>query len=199
MIDLNVEIIAIIAGSLGSVIGFFTVLWRKFFSPLIKLVKNHDIFIKSVDDLRMLMEKELKTNGGNSIKDAIIDMRATCGRIEARQKVIIQRTKAALHYSNVSLFETDEDGRLVWCNAMMHDYTKDIVSSIEGFDWINLFSEDEREEVQSEFFSCLKMNRRFNKTTKLQDNTAVRLIGYPYRISENEHGGFLISLQEEVL
>jgi hypothetical protein len=81
---------------------------------------------------------------------------------------------------------------------MMHDYTKDIVSSIEGFDWINLFAEEDREEVQSEFFSCLKMNRRFNKTTKLQNNKMVRLIGYPYRISENEHGGFLISLQEEV-
>jgi len=194
MSDLNLEIIMIILGSIGSVIGFFTFLWKKFINPLIKLVKNHDVFIKSVDDLRLLMEKELKTNGGNSIKDAIIDMRATCGRIEGRQKVIIQRTKAALHYSNVSLFETDEEGRLVWCNAMMHDYTKDIVSSIEGFDWINLFAEDEREEVQSEFFSCLNMNRRFNKTTRLQNNKMVRLIGYPYRISDTEHGGFLISL-----
>ena len=198
MTDINPEIIAIIVGSIGSVIGFFTFLWKRFVKPLVKLVKNHDIFIKSVDDLRLLMEKELKTNGGNSIKDAIIDMRATCGRIEGRQKVIIQRTKAALHYSNISLFETDEEGRLVWCNAMMQDYTKDIVSSIEGFDWINLFAEEEREEVQTEFFSCLKMNRRFNKTTRLQNNTTVRLIGYPYRISDSEHGGFLISLQEEV-
>jgi len=196
--DINPEIIAIIVGSIGSVIGFFTFLWKKFINPLFKLVKNHDVFIKSVNDLRQLMEKELKTNGGNSIKDAIIDMRATCGRIEGRQKVIIQRTKAALHYSNISLFETDEQGRLVWCNAMMQDYTKDIVSSIEGFDWINLFAEEEREEVQSEFFSCLKMNRRFNKTTKLQNNKTVRLIGYPYRISDSEHGGFLISVTEEV-
>jgi len=127
--DINPEIIAIIVGSIGSVIGFFTFLWKKFINPLFKLVKNHDVFIKSVNDLRQLMEKELKTNGGNSIKDAIIDMRATCGRIEGRQKVIIQRTKAALHYSNISLFETDEQGRLVWCNAMMQDYTKDIVAA----------------------------------------------------------------------
>lgn len=197
MMDLNVEIIAIIAGSLGSIIGFFTLLWRKFVNPLIKLVKNHDIFIKSVDDLRNLMEKELQTNGGNSLKDAIITLRDTCQRIEDRQKVIIQRTKAALHYSNVPLFETDEHGRLVWSNAYLCELTKDIVTSIEGFDWINLFSEDERDEVMSEFQSCLRMNRRFSKVTKLQNNVQVRLLGYPYRISDTEHGGFLISITKE--
>ena len=196
MESLNAEIIAIIVGSLGSVITFFTLLWKKFIKPLIKLVKNHDTFIKSVDDLRHLMEKELQTNGGNSLKDAIIDMRDTCSRIEDRQKVIIQRTKAALHYSDVPLFETDKTGRLIWCNANLYDFTKDIINSIEGFDWVNLFIEEEREEVMNEFHSCLQMNRRFNKNTKLQNGKEVRLLGYPYRISENEHGGFLISITE---
>jgi hypothetical protein len=194
--ELSIELIAIAVGSVGSIITFFTLLWKKFISPLVKLVKNHDIFIKSVEELRLLMEKELKTNGGNSIKDAIIDMRATCGRIEDRQKVIIQRTKAALHYSDAPLFETDEKGRLVWCNAHLYDFTKDIVNSIEGFDWVNLFVEEERDEVMHEFHSCLEMNRRFNKTTKLQNGKEVRLLGYPYRISEHEHGGFLISITE---
>lgn len=192
--DLNVEIIAIIAGSLGSIIGFFTLLWRKFVNPLVKLVKNHDTFIKSVDDLRNLMEKELQTNGGNSLKDAIINLRDTCQRIENRQRVIVQRTKAALHYSNVPLFETDETGRLVWSNANLCQMTKDITTSIEGFDWINLFEEEQREEVMSEFQSCLSMNRRFNKITELQNGNKVRLLGYPYRISDSEHGGFLISI-----
>ena len=194
MSDISLEIIMIILGSIGSVITFFTLLWKKFINPLIKLVKNHDVFIKSVDDLRHLMEKELTTNGGNSLKDAIISMKESCRRIEDRQKVIIQRTKAALHYSNVALFETDETGRLVWSNANLCDLTKNITSSVEGFDWINLFAENEREEVMDEFMSCIKMNRRFSKETKLQDNTQVGLLGYPYRISDTEHGGFLISL-----
>ena len=59
------------------------------------------------------MQKELSTNGGNSLKDAIIDLRQTCHRIR-KTKIIEQRTKAALHYSNVALFETDIAGRLVW-------------------------------------------------------------------------------------
>ena len=68
---------------------------------------------------------------------------------------------------------------------------------IEGFDWINLFNEDDREDVLSEFKSCLSMNRRFSKVTKLTNGTIVRLLGYPYKITESEHGGFLISITEE--
>ncbi len=193
-IDYSTELVAIAIGSIGTVIGFFTFLWKRFIKPLIKLIKNHDVFIKSVDDLRLLMEKELKTNGGNSIKDAIIDMRETCNRIENRQRVITQRTKAALHYSNVALFETDEDGRLVWSNSGLSQMVNGTTNSIEGYDWINLIKEDEREEVMDEFRSYIEMNRRFSKVTKLQNDTPIRLLGYPYRISDSEHGGFLVSI-----
>lgn len=192
MTEIHPEVIAIIIGSLGSLVGFFTLAWKRVVSPLVKLCKNQDFFVESVQEIR----KELKTNGGNSIKDAIINLRDTCQRIENRQKVITQRTKAALHYSNVALFETDQSGRLVWSNMNLCEITKNIITRIEGFDWINLFEEDEREEVMSEFKSCLLMNRRFNKLTKLQNGSNVRLLGYPYKISDSEHGGFLISITE---
>ena len=193
MTDINPEIIAIIVGSLGGLGTFFTLAWKKVVSPLVKLCKNQDFFVESVQEIR----KELQTNGGNSIKDAIINLRDTCQRIENRQRVIVQRTKAALHYSNVPLFETDETGRLVWSNANLCEITKNIVNSLEGFDWINLFKEEEREEVMNEFQSCLKMNRRFSKDAELQNGSQIRLLGYPYRISDQEHGGFLISLTEK--
>jgi hypothetical protein len=193
VLDIHPELLAIILGSLGGLGTVFTLFWKKVVSPLVKLCKNQDFFVESVQEIR----KELKTNGGNSIKDAIINLRDTCQRIENRQRVIVQRTKAALHYSNVPLFETDETGRLVWSNANLCEITKNIVNSLEGFDWINLFKEEEREEVMNEFQSCLKMNRRFSKDAELQNGTQVRLLGYPYRISDQEHGGFLISLTEK--
>jgi hypothetical protein len=67
---------------------------------------------------------------------------------------------------------------------------------IEGFDWISLFKEDEREDVLSEFKSCLSMNRRFIKETELINGVKVRLLGYPYKLTEAEHGGFLVSITE---
>jgi hypothetical protein len=44
------------------------------------------------------------------------------------------------------------------------------------------------------------MNRRFSKVTYMQNKKAVRLLGYPYRITDSEHGGFLVSIipNEEV-
>ena len=193
MIDINPEILALIFGGISGITGLCTLAWKKFLKPIVKLCKNQDFFVASVEEIR----KELQTNGGSSLKDAIISMRESCARIENRQKVIIQRTKAALHYSNVALFETDETGRLVWSNANLCDLTKDIVNSLEGFDWINLFKEEEREEVLGEFESCLSMNRRFSKVTQMQNGKTIRLLGYPYRISDLEHGGFLISITQE--
>tara|TARA_R100001463_G_C3475793_1_gene216390 strand:- start:11 stop:601 length:591 start_codon:yes stop_codon:yes gene_type:complete len=191
--EINPEIIALIFGGISGITGLCTLAWKKFLKPIVKLCKNQDFFVESITEIR----KELHTNGGSSLKDAIISMGESCARIENRQKVIIQRTKAALHYSNMALFETDESGRLIWSNANLCELTKDIVTSVEGFDWINLFTEDEREEVLSEFESCLQMNRRFSKVTKMQNGKTVRLLGYPYRISDSEHGGFLISITQD--
>lgn len=193
MTELNPEIIALIFGGISGITGLCTIIWKKFLKPIVKLCKNQDYFKETVEEIR----KELQTNGGSSLKDAIISMRESCVRIENRQKVIIQRTKAALHYSNMALFETDESGRLIWSNANLCELTKDIVTSVEGFDWINLFTEDEREEVLTEFKSCLHMNRRFSKISKMQNGKTVRLLGYPYRISDSEHGGFLISITQD--
>ena len=199
MTEIHPELLAIIIGSLGSVIGFLTYTWKKLIKPLVALVKNHDVFIKSVDDVRELIQKELTTNGGSSLKDAIISMRESCQRIEDRQKVIVQRTKAALHYSSMALFETDKEGRLTWSNANLIELTKKSHSNymVEGFDWISLFDEAEREDIFDEFKSCLSMNRRFIKETRLINGTQVRLLGYPYKITDTEHGGFLVSITTE--
>ena len=168
--------------------------------PIVKLCKNQDFFVKSVEEIK----KELTTNGGSSLKDAIIGMKESCERIENRQRVIIQRTKAALHYSSTALFETDKEGRLIWSNVNLIDltkrsntWTKDANYMVEGFDWISLFKEEDRESVLSEFKSCLAMNRRFIKETELINGVKVRLLGYPYKITDTEHGGFLVSITEE--
>ena len=131
-------------------------------------------------------------------------MRESCERIEKRQRVIIQRTKAALHYSSTALFETDQEGRLIWSNVNLIDltkrsntWTKDANYMVEGFDWISLFREEDREAVLSEFKSCLSMNRRFIKETQLINGVKVRLLGYPYKLTDTEHGGFLVSITEE--
>ena len=40
------------------------------------------------------------------------------------------------------------------------------------------------------------MNRKLGKTVKTIDNKTVKLTGFPYRINEKEHGGFLVSISQ---
>ena len=191
------QTITILATAAGGLAGLLTMFWKKFLKPIVKLCKNQDYFKESVEEIR----KELQTNGGSSLKDAIIDMKDTVHRIDRRQKIIEQRTKAALHYSNEALFETDIAGRLVWSNAHFCKYVKDNPSDVSGFDWLAMIKEEDRDELLQEFLSCIKMNRKFSKTTETQDGRQIRMLGYPYKITDSEHGGFLVSIipkEEEV-
>jgi PAS domain-containing protein len=191
MLDVhNPEHITFIFSVLGGAITLLSVIWVKIIRPIFQIIDNQETITKSVETIK----KELTTNGGNSIKDAIIDLRGTCSRMESRQKVIEQRTKAALHYNNVALFETDEQGRLTWTNSNFYDLTSDSVTSVEGYDWLTYIKEEEREEFFTEFKSCIDMNRKFLKETQNCNNEHVKFVGFPYKINDRSHGGFIISV-----
>jgi len=191
MLDLkNPENITFIFSLLGGIVTFFSVIWAKIVKPIFQIIDNQENLTKSIETIK----KEVTTNGGNSIKDAIIDLKGTCSRIESRQRIIEQRTKAALHYNNVALFETDERGRLTWTNSNFYDLTSDSLTSVEGYDWLNYIKEDEREDFFTEFKSCLEMNRKFVKVSVNCDNQKIKFVGFPYKINEQSHGGFIVSL-----
>ena len=191
MLDIkNPEHITLICSLFGGICTIFSLVWVKAIKPTIAFIKSQENFTKSLETIK----KELTTNGGNSLKDTIIDLRSTVGRMETRQKIIEQRTKAALHYTKEALFETDDHGRLVWTNHSFYELTSDIINSVDGYDWLSYIHEDEREEFFSEFKSCLDMNRKFVRTTKNCEDKIIKLIGFPYKINDSSHGGFLVSI-----
>ena len=187
-----IEDITLLCTMLGSLLSFLGAVWIKVLKPAMKFIDKHDEVVKSIENI----EKEITCNGGSSLKDAVVTLTNTCGRIENRQRIIEQRTKASLHYSNTPLFETDRKGRLVWTNEPFYKMTGQTLTDIKGYDWITYIHEDEREEFLQEFESCLKMNRKFSKEVKTTDGKDVRMTGYPYKLSDNEQGGFLISLSD---
>jgi PAS domain S-box-containing protein len=126
----------------------------------------------------------------------VCTLSGACERIERSQIVIEQRTKASLHYSSTALFETDQEGHLVWTNEPFYNLTKMTLTDVEGFDWLNYIHEEQRDEFFQEFKSCLEMNRRFIKNSKTFNDKDVRIIGFPYKINEDENGGFLVSVYE---
>lgn len=193
MLDLkNPESITLLVSLFGGLCTLFSLLWVKLIKPIVKLVQTHEQVRKNIGDIK----KELMTNGGNSLKDSIIELKGTCNRIETRQKIMEQRTRAALHYNNAALFETDDHGRLIWTNNSFYELTSDSVTNVDGYDWLTYIHEDDREELFLELKSCLDMNRKFVKVTRSCDGKNIKLVGFPYKINENTHGGFLISISE---
>lgn len=185
----NIPLLCSILGAIGT---FCSLAWVKIIKPTVKFVRGQEEITKSIDTIK----KELTTNGGNSLKDAVVDLRFTINRMEKRQKIIEQRTKAALHYNDVPLFEIDNNGRLTWTNNNFYELTQDVINSADGYDWLNYIQEDQREELFDELKSCLEMNRKLAKTVQTVDGKTVKLTGFPYRINEKEHGGFLISISQ---
>ena len=187
--DAQLTLISTIAGIVFSASVF---VWKKVLKPTMQFVEEHDGVVDSINTIK----KEITTNGGGSLKDAVCNLNDTCYRIENRQRIIEQRTHACLHYSSTALFETDSSGRLVWTNDPFYKLTVQSLSDLQGFDWLSYIHEDEREEFLGEFNSCLKMNRKFIKETQTSDAKDIRVSGFPYRLGEEEQGGFLVSVCE---
>jgi hypothetical protein len=188
----GIEDVTLMSTIIGTLTSFLFFLWMKVLRPAVKFMASHEEVVTSIETIK----HEITTNGGGSLKDAVCTLSGACERIERSQIVIEQRTKASLHYSETALFETDQEGHLVWTNEPFYNLTKMTLTDVEGFDWLGYIHEEERDEFFQEFKSCLDMNRRFTKNSKTIEDKEVRMIGFPYKINEKENGGFLISVYE---
>tara|TARA_A100001515_G_scaffold98096_1_gene78962 strand:+ start:6800 stop:7378 length:579 start_codon:yes stop_codon:yes gene_type:complete len=186
------EFAGAIATLVGAGIAILAFVWRIF--------KVTGVFLKDHEEIKQSIETikaEVTPNSGKSLKDTVNSLKKTCERIEVRQKVLDQRSKAALHYTNRPLFETDVKGGMTWCNESFQDLTKDNGSCDEGFDWLTIIDDTDRTEFLKEFNSCLKMCRKVDIETKSVHGRRIHFIGFPYKINKGVHEGFLIHLYEE--
>ena len=161
MFAFDAESLAMVSTLAGIVTSISIFLWKKLLKPAIQLMDDHEEIKKSIDTIK----NEVTPNGGGSMKDAVNCLKDTCQRIEITQKVLDQRSKAALHYTDRPLFETDSFGRVTWSNQSFRDLTNDDDFS-EGLDWISIIDEDSREEFLKEFNSCIDMCRRVDIETE---------------------------------
>jgi len=193
MFTLDAESLAM-ASTLAGIITSITVfLWKKLLKPAIRLMDDHEEIKKSID----IIKGEVTPNGGGSLKDAVNSLKQTCKNIETTQKVLDQRSKASLHYHDRALFEVDKLGGMKWFNERFESLTEDNGTPTEGFDWVSIVDESEREDFVKEVTSCLEMCRKIDIETKSVHNQTIHFLGYPYRIADKDHEGFLIHLFKE--
>ena len=148
---------------------------------------------EKIKDCLSMIKKEVQPNGGSSMKDTINGLKISIDRIEIRQQVIDQRTKAGLHYKSQPLFEINNSGNIVWYNEAFKKLTEES-GTIEGRDWFSLIEENFRPNFIEEVNSCLRMGRKIDIDTVSQNGKFIHFVGYPYKIENDTHEGFLVHL-----
>tara|TARA_R100000951_G_scaffold93028_1_gene81564 strand:+ start:100 stop:675 length:576 start_codon:yes stop_codon:yes gene_type:complete len=189
---LNVEEVVAIVTLVGFIFSGIVCIWKVFKTTRI-FIKDHEQLQEAVQVIR----SEVTPNGGSSLKDLVNKLKITCDRIEVRQKLLDQRSKAALHYQKKALFEIDSSGGLTWCNEAFKEIAELNDGECRGSDWIAVIDEDERENFVKELNSCLKMCRKLDIETVAVNGSTIHFMGYPYRIGKGLHEGFLIHLNKE--
>ena len=93
--------------------------------------------------------------------------------------------------------QVDKFGRVSWYNEKFEALTNNNSNPNEGFDWVNIVDEAEREDFLKEVTSCLEMCRKIDIMVNSVNDQQIHFLGYPYRITEKDHEGFLIHLFKE--
>lgn len=186
---LSYQNIGIYITIITSVFTFAGYIYKKVVVPILNLMEGHKEIVHSLE----VIKKEVVTNGGKSLKDAVTSLKDTCERIEITQKVLEQRSKLALNYHNEALFETDRRGNLVWTNEKFYQMTGESHTNLEGTNWINYVQEGDRDKFQQELKSCLETCRKFELETKSTEGAPIKIVGYPYKVGRSQLG-FLFNL-----
>jgi len=179
---------AAIATLVGAFIPILVAVWRT-----IKYLRKFLEEQKQIKEHLNVIKREVTPNGGGSMKDIINNLKLTVDRIETRQKILDQRSKATLHHTNHPLFETDKEGRLTWYNEALREQTLEN-GSLDGHDWFAIVDEDSREGFITEIKSCLRMCRKIDIETVSVNGCTIRFVGFPYKVGNSTHEGFLIHL-----
>lgn len=152
-----------IAGAIGAGIVIF-INFKKFLKFIYTSLVTLPESIKSI-------ERELKPNGGSSLRDAI-------KRIENRQIIQEQRLLFILDSNpDVGVFETDEFGNctrvsLTYCHML--NKTQD---ECTGMGWTTALYPEDKEKVFTEWSSAIKYSRPFDMKYRF-----MRANGSPFEV-----------------
>lgn len=156
----------------------------KFIKKIVKIVNEHEGIIQDIKDIK----KEITRNSGSSLRDAI-------DRMEKRQIVLDQRSKAVFHHYEQPIFEITENGDLDWGNNVFYETFQ--VDKKSGMDWVSYVDESCRAQFLEELNSCLDMSREIRIQTQETNGVKISFKGFPYKTNNDTNFGFLVYLNNE--
>lgn len=161
------------------------------------LMKKLQPFTTITTDIASLKEevksisKELKPNGGKSMKDQLSDLQAST-------KTILNRQRWILDNREEPIFETDEKGNFTWANDALIRLTDRLFKDLENNNWINALCENTREEVNDAWQLAIENKRNFEHDIVIIDskNRAFNAKCLAVRQDDGKYVGKLINIKE---
>lgn len=161
------------------------------------LIKKLQPFTTIITDIASLKEeiesisKELKPNGGKSMKDQLNDLQAST-------KTILHRQRWILDNREEPIFETDEKGNFTWANDSLIRLTDRLFKDLENNNWINALCEKTRDEVNESWQLAIENKRNFEHDIVIIDskNRAFNAKCHAVRQDDGKYIGKLIYIKE---
>lgn len=108
------------------------------------------------------MSEQFKNNGGSTMKDALDGLQKSVLRIEQRQIMGEQRTKAVMNSNtDVGYFETNEKGECLWASRGYLRLVGRSLEDVTGNGWIGVIAPEDRKRVVEEWHDAVEQSRDF--------------------------------------
>ena len=177
----------------GSAIGsIYWFLKKKIYD---KIINYFDLIAESFKKIETITEKitnidkELTTNGGMTIKDAICRIDKNIFLLEERQKALLTSSKELCY------FETDNCGHLITANRYFQQLTNRTLEELLGFGWINTVEIKNRENVRKEWHRCIENVEEYNAIFFVEnidkEKFEVKVEAYPMKHKDGKLAGYI--------
>jgi len=146
--------------------------YDRFISPTINFWNN----INSVHSKVEKIYKEVQTNGGGSLKDAVLSVSSQVKSMSLLVNKNIHIHRAILDLigigndNSLGIYETDEKGNYLFITNRWCEITDMTNGESLGNGWVNSIHPDSRDKVTFEFSNAIRQERYFKMSYRLNNS-----------------------------
>lgn len=149
---------------------------------ILKGAKAISTFIEEGKKTNLIVHRELQTNGGSSIRDAIT-------RIDQRVVITEARSRILYSYLKIAFWEASSNGEIVHASVQLCTVTNRTPEDILGWNWIDIVHVDDRDRVVETWRESISQKRNFKLQFRFvtPDNIEVPVEAIAYAIRSAAH------------
>ncbi len=177
-----------LATALIAIIKLYSILKRQYDKAkersenLSKAIAHIDIIALNLQEV----SKELKPNGGGSIKDQV-------KQIATDVKTICVERDATFLLSKEPMFKNDEHGYCILANNALCQLYGVSQEQLLGLGWLNYIIEEDKERIKEEWLNVIETGTEISSYYTIINQVTDEEVPVKYRAIINKHNGKIIS------